>query len=248
MKIVDLFENDNDHQDALDRTGFWGRAGAGCIILAKTTGRILLAHRSEDVEQPHTWGSWGGAIDAGEDPATAVRREVSEETGYHEPVEVIPLFIFSSGTFRYYNFLVVIEHEFEPELNWETQGYEWCEWGKWPTPLHFGLISLFKDAASVQKIKKEIMDAAAERQPTEESVGGVTSVAPAPTSRMMTAMQTAYQEGMQWGKENPRAMPKEVELACPYQLEHMSLRDTWIKAAQKAQNQPLQFPRRGITV
>ena len=58
-----IIENDSEHRAELNRTGFWGKQGAGCIILAKDTGRICLPHRSQYVEQPGTWGTWGGAID-----------------------------------------------------------------------------------------------------------------------------------------------------------------------------------------
>ena len=58
-----MYEDDSDHAEALQQTGFWGRAGAGVLFLARDTGRILIAHRSADVEQPDTWGTWGGAID-----------------------------------------------------------------------------------------------------------------------------------------------------------------------------------------
>jgi 8-oxo-dGTP pyrophosphatase MutT (NUDIX family) len=158
MRIHDLFEAsaDAEHFDALDRTGFFGAAGAGCVFLAQDTGRLLLAHRSADVEQPHTWGGWGGAINRGENPEEAVRREVSEEAGYHGNYELQPLFVFASGSFRYYNFLVIVDEEFKPQLDWETQGFEWCDWGHWPTPLHFGLVSLFGDPASAKKIQADI--------------------------------------------------------------------------------------------
>ena len=39
----------------------------------------------------------------------------------------------------YHNFLAIIDNEFEPDLNWETQGYEWVDFGDWPSPLHPGL-------------------------------------------------------------------------------------------------------------
>jgi 8-oxo-dGTP pyrophosphatase MutT (NUDIX family) len=159
-----LLENDRDHARALRDTGFWGSAGAGCIFLARDTNRILLCHRSNlpppyTVEQPGTWGNWGGAIDPSEDPADAARREAEEELGYDgDGLELIPLYVFSKetrngGTFRYHNFLAIVDEEFTPVLNWEAQGYRWCEWGQWPQPLHFGLQALFGDPASVQKIK-----------------------------------------------------------------------------------------------
>jgi 8-oxo-dGTP pyrophosphatase MutT (NUDIX family) len=162
MRITDLFESEDyddqsEHFDALHRTGFFGAAGAGCIFVARSTGRILIAHRSDAVEQPGTWGGWGGAINRGEDPAAAVRREVSEEAGYHGHYDLIPLYVFAKNTFRYYNFLVEVDDEFTPELDWETQGYVWCEFGRWPKPLHFGLVALFSDPASVRKIKDAVM-------------------------------------------------------------------------------------------
>lgn len=159
MKITDLFEgyHDEEHSQAMADTGFWGKAAAGCIFLARDTGRLLLCHRSEDVLQPGTWGGWGGAIDRGENPEEAVQREAYEETGHTGPFELTPLFVFSNGDFRYYNYLVTVDEEFSPHLDWESQGSRWCEYGQWPSPVHFGLTSLFNDAASVQKIKAAIM-------------------------------------------------------------------------------------------
>jgi 8-oxo-dGTP pyrophosphatase MutT (NUDIX family) len=149
-------EKEKVHFDALDRTGFYGAQGAGCIILAKDTGRLLFNHRSNMVEQPGTWGNWGGAIDPNEDPAVAARREVQEEAEYHGPLELFPLLVFTKGTFRYSNFLAVVASEFEPQLDWESQGYRWCDFGDFPEPLHFGMVSLFNDPASVATIKSHL--------------------------------------------------------------------------------------------
>lgn len=155
MRLNEVFDNkanERDHKDALLRTGFWGAQAAGCIFVAEDTGRIMLAHRSEDVQEPHTWGGFGGAIDNGEDPSESVLREIVEETRYAGPVNLIPLYVFRSDTFRYYNFLAVVPNEFEPILDWENQGYAWVEWGDFPRPLHFGLVKLFSDSNSVEKI------------------------------------------------------------------------------------------------
>jgi 8-oxo-dGTP pyrophosphatase MutT (NUDIX family) len=162
MKLHDIFVrmNENDdkaHAQALQQTGFWGRAGAGCLFFAQDTGRFLVGHRSQAVEQPGTWGTWGGAIDRGEDPALAVKREAHEETGYNGPVTVEPLLVFRKNDFRYSNFLLIVEQEFTPRLNWENQGFRWCDWGAWPRLLHFGLVSLLQDAASaatMQRLRK----------------------------------------------------------------------------------------------
>jgi 8-oxo-dGTP pyrophosphatase MutT (NUDIX family) len=138
-----------EHKRALQETGFWGRAAAGCLFLANKTGRILIPHRSEHCQQPNTWGTWGGAVDAGETPIDAVRREVSEEAGYHEPVDLTPLFVFrhESG-FEYHNFLAVVPQEFTPNINWETQAFDWFDFGDWPEPSHFGLTALLEDPVS----------------------------------------------------------------------------------------------------
>lgn len=156
MRIRELFESDEEHRQALNTTGFWGKQAAGCIFLAKSTKRFLISHRSNYVEQPSTWGSWGGAIDAAEDPASAVKREIKEEAGYTGKLDLIPLYVFSKDTFRYSNFLAVVPEEFTPKLDWENQGYVWCEYGDWPRPLHFGLVSLLNDAPSVEKIKMQL--------------------------------------------------------------------------------------------
>jgi 8-oxo-dGTP pyrophosphatase MutT (NUDIX family) len=157
MKIRELFENDDDkHQKTLDKTGFWGSAGAGCIFLAKDTGNLLIAHRGMTVEQPNTWGSFGGAIDSKENPVEALKREVFEETGFSGHVEFEPLYVFKKGTFTYYNFLAIVDREFKPKLDWENQGYVWCTLNTLPTPLHFGLIALLNDKKSLEIIKSKI--------------------------------------------------------------------------------------------
>lgn len=147
-------EHERPHAVALRQTGFWGKQGAGCIVIARRTGRVLLAHRSDQVLEPHTWGNWGGAVDEGVTPEDHALQELYEETGYHGRVLArVPLFVFEKGSFRYSNFMFVVPDEFKPHLNWESQGYRWCEFGQWPSPLHYGLAALFNDPASVTKIK-----------------------------------------------------------------------------------------------
>lgn len=156
MFLSELFENEYNHATALRDTGFWGRQGAGAIILAKSTNRILLPKRSKDVEQPHTWGTWGGAIDDGESPEHAAAREIHEEAGYSGPKRIFPLLVFRSSSFQYSNFLIVIPEEFTPHLGWETEDFRWVEYGDWPSPLHFGLQGVLKDPNSVNIIERAI--------------------------------------------------------------------------------------------
>ena len=163
MKLYQLFEDrydDREHDKELENTGFWGKAGAGCLILSAKTKRFLIAKRSRSVQEPHTWNVWGGAIDRGLTPEQAVQNEVHEECGYYGRLNLIPLYVFKHPSgFKYYNFLAIVEDEFEPELNWETEAYEWVEWGDWPYPLHFGLAGILHNRQSVDTIKKVLINA-----------------------------------------------------------------------------------------
>lgn len=135
---------------------YWdtGLGAAGCIFIAKDTGRILLAHRSGRVDfEPHTWGTWGGKVDEGETPLQTVEREVEEETGFSGQYKVNHLWTFvdEEAGFQYHNYLVVVPHEFYPQLNWENDDAEWVEYGHWPRPLHFGMVELIKHAGHTIK-------------------------------------------------------------------------------------------------
>jgi 8-oxo-dGTP pyrophosphatase MutT (NUDIX family) len=156
MKIYEiLLEDDNEHSKMLAKTGFWGKRGAGCLFQALNSGRICIAHRSNYVEQPGTWGTWGGAIDKDETPDQAVMREVEEEAGYNGKLKLIPLYVFKhSSGFTYYNYLALVDKEFTPKLDWETQGYRWAVFGEWPTPMHPGLKLLLNDENSIKIIEK----------------------------------------------------------------------------------------------
>ena len=147
---------DKEHEKELAKTGFWGKAGAGALIVAKSTGRLLIPKRSDEVEQPNTWGVWGGAIDGGKTPVQAVQQEVEEECGYHGHMELYPLYVFKDAHsgFQYFNFLAVVDDEFDPVLNWETSNFGWFTLDNLPSPLHFGLKSLLNDPKSMETISK----------------------------------------------------------------------------------------------
>lgn len=154
LKQLPVVSNDSEHQETLEKTGFWGKRGAGCIFVSLDTKRILLAHRSQYVEQPNTYGTWGGALDGDESFEEGVRREITEETNYKGRYELVPLFLFKHPSgFQYQNYMAIVPKEFRPHTDWENQGYEWCDLNDLPHPLHDGLKKLLADKKSVEKIK-----------------------------------------------------------------------------------------------
>lgn len=142
------------HHRAMARTGFWGTQAAGGVFIAQDSGRILIGFRSGDVLQPHTWGSFGGAMDEGEDPAVAAKREMVEETGYNGPMTMVPLYVFEKDTFKYHNFAALVPTEFKPQLNWENDDAQWVKFGEWPDPLHFGLAALIQHSGEQLQLRE----------------------------------------------------------------------------------------------
>lgn len=148
---IEELEQDTSHQTALEETGFWGRQGAGLMILCEKTGRFLLPLRSEEVLEPSTWGTWGGAINDGEDPKEAALREMTEEIGVQiNPKEIYELYVFASGDFRYTTFVAIVDHEFTLDLSdrdqfWETADAKWFKLKDLPDNLHFGLKAILDD-------------------------------------------------------------------------------------------------------
>ena len=120
---------------------FSGVVGVGTIFLALDTERVLLQFRNSDKRHKHTWGFWGGLVEAGESPYEALTRELDEELGFVPDINKLnPIDVYKSKdkNFMYYSFVAVIEHEFMPILNGESCGYAWVDIGTWPKPLHEG--------------------------------------------------------------------------------------------------------------
>ena len=85
-----------------------------------------------------------------------MHRELNEELGYDFiNVKVIPIEKFTSdnGHFSYNTFLIPVEEEFTPVLNYEHRGYSWVRLEDHPKPLHPGVWRTINFSAVVDKIK-----------------------------------------------------------------------------------------------
>jgi 8-oxo-dGTP pyrophosphatase MutT (NUDIX family) len=173
----DDYDNDASHAEALARTGYWGEMAAGMIFLAKDTGRIGIGKRSEYVLEPGTYGTMGGAGNPGESPEqVAIREGCKEEAGYAGKIEMIPLAVFEHHSgFKYFNFLGVVEKEFEPTLNWENSSFSWVDGlDSLPTPLHPGMHFLIANS----------------RHSIDAEISKCREAPPSPAARAMQAMET----------------------------------------------------------
>lgn len=135
--------------------GFWGDAGAGILMFSRSTNKFLVLKRAGWVKEPGTWGIAGGAIDSEEEtPEDGARREAREELGISNITNLIPAYVFVSprGSFKYHNFIGVVEEEFEPGLeDGENTDFKWLtlEELKQLGRKHFGLIALVNNSGDL---------------------------------------------------------------------------------------------------
>lgn len=110
-------------------TAYWGTRGAGTLIFAADTGRVLLLHRSIHVLEPGLWGIPGGRVEEGAGVHQTAIVETEEECGPIPGlvVDAEPCHVWRApeGTFVYYTFRARVPVEFEPVLNWESDDYRW---------------------------------------------------------------------------------------------------------------------------
>lgn len=157
MLSYNSFIKEIKHSEAYKKTGHWGEKASGCIIMSRDTKRFLLGYRSKDVNPPKLWGTFGGAIDDNYSPEENMIKELYEETKYKKQNtdEIIFLHEYRDRTFSYYTYLVVINEEFIPRLNWENEKAEWFDYNLWPFPMIEGLEKCLDDM-KVQNILLEI--------------------------------------------------------------------------------------------
>jgi len=108
---------------------------AGCTIVSRRTGRVLLVRRSKHVPRPYLWSIPAGSIDAGESAIHAALREVHEEVGFDGQMTVL----FDEQDGGFVNFACEVDREFKPKLNFENDDVGWFAFDALPSPLFPGL-------------------------------------------------------------------------------------------------------------
>ena len=152
-------DDDDERKDTWQEPGEHYKAGAGIMPICKDTGRVLLFLRKPVPGDPDSgrWATAGGMMNDDEletnielGSRDAALREFKEETGENDPFSrLIASYVYESddGSFKYYNFIGIVDEEFEPKLNSEHTEYRWFSLGDLklvPRELfHFGLKLLF---------------------------------------------------------------------------------------------------------
>lgn len=100
------------------------------IIIFDKNKKVLLNHRSEDAKRwPGYWGFFGGAIEAGETPEQAVRRETKEELNYelkNPKLVMTQKFIYKGDENTQYVFMEEYDENKKLTLG-EGQGMKWYD-------------------------------------------------------------------------------------------------------------------------
>lgn len=129
---------------------------AGAIFLARDTERFLLLQRAQG-RTAGTWGLAGGKKEPDDaTPYAALAREIQEELGTTPPIQkTVPIEWYSSQDelFYYNTYVLIVEHEFIPQLNEEHTGYCWVNYDHWPKPLHQGVKTTLSSRTTKAKIE-----------------------------------------------------------------------------------------------
>ena len=173
IKKYENFIGGGDHASYSNDSGdvFWGNLGAGMLPFSKSTKKFMVVFRSKYVNEPETWGIIGGKIDEDKNESIeqALKREFNEETKFDivnkfnkksytiEDIELIHLYTFESekSTFKYYNYMGLLEEEFIPILDWENDDYKWLSLPELINldNKHFGLETLLNDKKTMNILK-----------------------------------------------------------------------------------------------
>lgn len=129
--------------------------GIGAFIYCVTTHRYLFLLRNTK-KYSGTWGLAGGATEVGELLLDSLYRELQEELGLDfTQSKIIPIEKFTNdkNKFTYHTFLLPVQEEFVPILNYEHRGYCWVTLDDYPKPLHPGVWRTVNFKEVVDKIR-----------------------------------------------------------------------------------------------
>jgi 8-oxo-dGTP diphosphatase len=111
------------------------KAGVWAIIQCADTGKVLLGKRSSVVNNGGAWNFFGGRVDRGESPRTALLRELVEEAGLRvKEKQLVKLGQgrHRSGDRELHYYLLRLEREVAPRLNREHSNFGWFKPGRLP--------------------------------------------------------------------------------------------------------------------
>jgi len=131
---------------------------SGGLFFAEDTRRFMFLLRSQG-KTAGTWGMVGGKKEPTDITALdTLNREMREEIGDVPSIKkIVPLELFMSNdnNFQYSTYVLIVEKEFIPKLNFEHSGYAWCNYESWPKPLHQGVKNSLNN--KVVKAKLEVL-------------------------------------------------------------------------------------------
>ncbi len=138
----------------IERVGI--RRSAGCLVVARRSGRILLLLRSLSSPCPGRWGPSGGKCEYGEPAEVAARRELFEETGLNYKDDLIHIHHSAHRGHEFETYLAIVDEEFMPELTSEAEGFSWVVLDDLPSPLHEGFYDLLSSKVSAGLLFKSV--------------------------------------------------------------------------------------------
>lgn len=100
------------------------------VVLFNEKNEVLFLRRSQKCTRPGGWDFPGGGIDFGEDPLTAITREIIEETQLSS-TELKPIHLTSFVT-EDDEFVIMVGYtaktsDTSPTLSWEHDDFKWLQ-------------------------------------------------------------------------------------------------------------------------